>query len=179
VEEARGQRHVAILGALALLDPHRHAVGIDVGHLEGDRLADAQAGGVDGGEQQRMAWMRGRGKQPPHLFPAENLRQFLRLLREGDVKVGARMAERHVVEEAEGVGRLTARAPGELPLEDQVGEVRLDLVVRQLIRRAPVVLGQAHDGGDVRRVGAPGETTHGHVANHAGAELAHGDTSLT
>ena len=51
VEEARGQRHVAILGALALLDPHRHAVGIDVGHLEGDRLADAQPGGVDGGQQ--------------------------------------------------------------------------------------------------------------------------------
>jgi hypothetical protein len=121
-----------------------------------------------------MARMRRRGEQPPDLFTAQDLRQFLWLLRERHVKVGPRMAKGHVIEKPEGVGRLTARAPGQLPLEDQVGEVRLDLVVRELIRRSVVVLRQAHHGGDVRRVGAPRETTYGHVADHAGAELTHG-----
>jgi len=130
LEEARGERHVAIFGALAGLDADRHAVGVDVRHPERNRLAHAQPCAIDGGEQQPMTWMRGRGEQSPHLFPAQNLRQFLRLLREGDVEVGARMTERHVIEEPEGVGRLTARAPGHLPLQDQMGEVCLNLVVR-------------------------------------------------
>src|SRR3989449_290573 len=170
LKEPRGERHVAVLGALALRDPHGHAVGVNVPHLERDRLADAQACGIDGGEQKPMARMRRHRQQPPHLFPAQNLRQFLRLLREGHVKIGPRMAERHVIEESEGVGRLTARAPGQLPLVDQVGEIGLHLIAGDLVRRSPVVLCQSHDGGDVRRVGAPGEPTHGHVANHAVSE---------
>src|SRR5437764_875393 len=96
---ARGTRHVAMFGALAGLDADRHAVGVDVRHPERNRLAHAQPCAIDGGEQQPMTWMRGRGEQSPHLFPAQNLRQFLRLLREGDVEVGARMTERHVIEE--------------------------------------------------------------------------------
>jgi hypothetical protein len=174
LQEAGGERHVAVFGALALLDPDRHAVGVDVRHLERDCLADAEAGGIDGGQQESLARMRRHRQQVPHLFPAQDLRQSLRLLREGHVKVGPRMAERHVIEEPEGVRRLTARAPGELPLVDQVGEIRLHLVAGDLVRRSPVVLRQAHDGRDVRRVGAPREATHGHVADHPVSELAHG-----
>ena len=88
------------------------------------------------------------------------------------------MAQRHVIEEPEGVGRLTARAPGELALLDQVREVRLDFVVGDLVRGPAVVLRQADHGGDVRLVSARRETAHGQVADHAGTELAHGDTSL-
>jgi hypothetical protein len=113
---------------------NRHPVGVDVRHFEGDGLADTQAGGVDGGQQQPMAWMRRRGEQPAHLFPAQDLRQLLGLLGGGHVEVGARVAQRDVVEEAEGVRGLTARAPGQLALLNQVREVRLDLLVRELIR---------------------------------------------
>ena len=90
------------------------------------------------------------------------------------MKVGPRLAERHVIEESEGVGRLTARAPGQLPLVDQVGEIGLHLIAGDLVRRSPVVLRQSHHGGDIRRMSAPGETTHGHIANHSVSELAHG-----
>lgn len=79
LQQARGERRGAILGALALLDPDGHTVGVDVRHPERDGFADAQAGGVDGGQQQPMARMLGRGQQPPHLFPTQDLRQFLRL----------------------------------------------------------------------------------------------------
>jgi len=44
------------------------------------------------------------------------------------------MRERDVIEEAEGVGGLAARTPGELPLLDEVRQIRLHLVVGQLIR---------------------------------------------
>src|SRR4030095_11182588 len=79
-----------------------------------------------------------------------------------------------MVEEPEGGGRLTARAPGELALLNQVREVRLDFVVGDLVGRPAVVLRQADHGGDVRLVGAWGEAAHGHVADHAVSELAHG-----
>jgi hypothetical protein len=174
LQQPRGEGDVAVLGALALLDPHRHAIGIDVRHFEGDRLAHAQTRGVDGRQQEPMARMPRHGEQPPHFFPAQDLGQFLRLLRERDVKVCARVAERHVVEEAEGIGRLTARAPGELALLNQMGEVRLDFVAGDLVRGSAVVPRQADHRGDVRLVGARGETAHGQVADHAGAELAHG-----
>jgi hypothetical protein len=121
-----------------------------------------------------MARMQRHGEQPPHLFPAQDLRQFLRLLRERAVKLGSRMAQRHVVEEPEGVGRLAARAPGELALLNQVREVRLDFVVGDLVGRPAVVLRQADHGSDVRLVGAWGEAAHSHVADHAVSELAHG-----
>jgi len=173
-EEPRGERHVAVLGTLALLDPHRHTVGIDVRNLERDHLADAQARGVDGHQQEAMTRLGGDGKQPPHLFLAQDLGQFLRLLREGHVKRRPWVVQRHVIEEPEGVGRLTARAPGELALLNQVREVRLDFVVGDLVGRSAVVLRQPDHSSDVRLVGAWGEAAHGHVADHPVSELAHG-----
>jgi hypothetical protein len=43
----------------------------------------------------------------------------------------------------------------------------------RLIRWSAVVLGQPHDGGDGRLVGAPGKTPYGHVTDHPVAQLAH------
>ncbi len=140
----------------------------------GDRFAHAQTRGVDGRQQEPMARMRGHREQPPDFLAAQDLGQFLRLLREGDVEVGPRMAQRHMVEKAEGVGRLTTRAPRQLSFLDQVGEIGLHLVAGDLVRRSPVVLRQSHDGGDVRLVSAGGEAAHGHVADHAVSERAHG-----
>src|SRR5438132_9382703 len=71
------------------------------------------------------------------------------------------------------MGRLATRAPRELAFLNQVGEIGLDLLIGELIRRAFVVLGQLHDLADVRLVGAGGEATHRHVADHAGPKLAH------
>jgi len=86
----------------------------------------------------------------------------------------ALVAEGDVVEEAKGVRGLTATAPGELAVLVQMREVGLDLVVGELVGGAPIVFGQSHDGPDVGLVGARGEPAQRHVADHAGAELAHG-----
>ena len=53
-EQAIGEGDVAILAAFPLLHADAQPLGIDVGDLEGDDLADAQAGGVGGGEQEAM-----------------------------------------------------------------------------------------------------------------------------
>jgi hypothetical protein len=41
LEQPRGERHVPVLGALALADMDGQAVGVKVGDLEGDDLTDA------------------------------------------------------------------------------------------------------------------------------------------
>jgi hypothetical protein len=173
VQQALGERHVPIFHPLALLDADSHAVGVEIRDFEGDYLADPQAGGVGRGEQEAMPSMRARLEQAPDFLAAEDLRQLLRLLGSRDLEVRARVAQRHVVEKAEGVGGLTTRAPRELALLDQVGEIGLDLVVGELIRRPLVVLRQLHHLADVRLVGAGREAAQRHVADHAGTKLAH------
>jgi hypothetical protein len=174
LEQPLGERDVAVLRALALRDPDRHAVDVDVRDLEGDRLADAKTRGVDDGQDEPMTRMRRRGEQPPHFLAAEDLGELLGLLGQRDHELGPRAAERDVVQEAEGVGSLATRAPGELAIVDQVREVRLDFVVGDLVRRPAIVLRQPDHGGDVRLVGPRRESANGHVAHHAGPELGHG-----
>ena len=160
-EQARGQGHVAVPGPLALLDAHGHPVGVEIGDLEVDQLAHPQAGGIGGGEQEAVADARAGVEQAPDLLAAEDLGELLGLPGGRDDEVRAIVTKGDVVEEAEGVSRLVTRAPGQLALLEQVGEVVLDLVGGELIRRAFVVLRQVHHGGDVGRVGARGEATDG------------------
>ena len=54
-EQAVGEGHVAILAALAGLHPDRHALAVEVGDREGDHLADAEADGICGGEQEEQS----------------------------------------------------------------------------------------------------------------------------
>jgi len=44
-------RHKAVLGAFAQVDVEHHALAVDVGDLEGERLGQAQAAGIDGREE--------------------------------------------------------------------------------------------------------------------------------
>jgi hypothetical protein len=173
MQQTLGQRHVPILHPLALLDADGHAVGIEIRDPERDDFADAQAGGIGRGQQEAMPGVRAGLEQTPDFLPAEDLRQALGLLGRGDVELRARVAQRHVVEEAEGVGGLTARAPRELALLEQVGEIGLNLVVGQLIRRSLVVPRPLHHLADVRLVGAGRQAAHRHVTDHAGPKLAH------
>ncbi len=160
-----------------MLDANGHTVGSEIRDLQRDHLADPQTGGVGRREQEAVPGVRAGIEQAPDFLAAEDLRQLLRLLGGGDVEVDLRVAERHMVEEPEGVRRLAARAPGQLALLDQVSEVDLHLVVGELIRRPLVVLRQLHHLADVGLVGAARETAQRHVADHAGTKLAHGNTS--
>jgi hypothetical protein len=48
LEQLRRQHGIAVLAALALLDPQQHALGIDIADLERDDLEDAQSGATCG-----------------------------------------------------------------------------------------------------------------------------------
>ncbi len=110
-----GERHVAILGRPCPGDVDGHAVGVEVGDLEGDDLADAEATGVGGREQQAMPGVGAGAQQAPDLLAAEDVGQLLRLLGRGDVERRLLAPERHVVEKPERVRGLGARAPRPLP----------------------------------------------------------------
>ena len=55
----------------------------------------------------------------------------------------------------------------------QMDEIRLDLALREPIRRPPVELGQTDDGSGVRLSRALGQTPHHHVVVHSISKLAH------
>src|SRR5258705_369330 len=55
VAQGLGQRHQAILAALALADTQHAAVEVEVAWPQADDLGDAQAGGVSQTEQQAIA----------------------------------------------------------------------------------------------------------------------------
>jgi len=82
-------------------------------------------------------------------------------------------AERRVVEEAQAIGDEAARIPRELALLRQMNEIRLDLALRELIRRPPVELGQTDDRGGVRLLCPLGKTPHDQVVVHSISKLAH------
>ena len=50
LKQLRRQHGIAVLAALALLDPQQHALGVDVADPERDHLGDAQPGAVGGSE---------------------------------------------------------------------------------------------------------------------------------
>jgi len=50
VKGGLGQRHIAILGALAVVDMDHHAAAVDIGDFEMESFKKSEAAGVDGGE---------------------------------------------------------------------------------------------------------------------------------
>ena len=71
-EQARGQHRVAVSPALAALDAQQHALAVDVAHLEGRDLGDAQARAVSD-RQCRLVLQTGCGlKQSLHLLEAQH-----------------------------------------------------------------------------------------------------------
>ena len=83
------------------------------------------------------------------------------------------MPEDFIVEKAKRHRRLAACAPGELALLNEVCEIGLNLVVRDLVGCAFVVAHQSHHVADVRLVRPRGKSAKDHLADHALAELAH------
>jgi hypothetical protein len=141
-EQVLAEGDVAILGARALLDPDGHAVEIEVGDLEGDDFAGAQAGGVGGGEDEAVRGERAGVEEPPDLGAAEDLGEALGLAGCRDDEGALVAAEDDVREEAEGVGSHRAGAPRQPAALDEMGEIGLDLVVGEIGGGASVVPGE-------------------------------------
>ena len=108
-----------------------------------------------------------------HLFPAQDLGQQGRGLGARDGEVHPLAPERGVVEEAQAVDDEAARVPRELARLGQMHEVRLDLALREPIRRPVIELGQTGDGGQVGLARALGQAAHDHVVVHSISKCAH------
>src|SRR6201998_742125 len=79
LEQDGRENAVAILLALALLDPDDHPVTIDIGELERYALRGSQTGGISQAEDRPVLDIRRRGEQPTDLLRAENNGQAARL----------------------------------------------------------------------------------------------------
>ena len=75
-EQLRRQHDVAVLAALALLDPDDHPAAVDVGDLQADHLRHAQSGGI--GRRQRGAALQAwnRFQEAHDLVGAQHHRQL-------------------------------------------------------------------------------------------------------
>src|SRR5246500_5163816 len=79
LEQDGRENDVAILLALALLDPDDHSVTIDIGELERYDLRGSQAGGISQAQDRPVLDVRCRGEQPTDLLRAQNNGQAARL----------------------------------------------------------------------------------------------------
>ena len=75
LEGGKGERDVAILGALPPVDMDHHAGGIDIGDFEVETFMESQAAGIDGGEIGVILEGFDLGKNGSDFFDAENGRE--------------------------------------------------------------------------------------------------------
>lgn len=72
-----GQRDIAVLGALAVVNMEEHAGTIHMHHPEVDAFLQPQTAGIDGGKAGTIAVQADQIENPAHLFDAEDDRQLL------------------------------------------------------------------------------------------------------
>ena len=83
-EQLRRQHDVAVLAALAVLDPDQHAAAVDIGDLEANHLGHPQPGGVGGRQRGAGLQARHRLEKAHDLISAQHHRQLARLAGVGD-----------------------------------------------------------------------------------------------
>ena len=96
---------MAVLAALALLDPDQHARAIDVAHLERDDLGDPQSGAVGRAQRGPVLRPRCRFEHSRYLLEVEHQRQRARLADERETAGEIGPVQRHGEEEAQRCNR--------------------------------------------------------------------------
>ncbi len=167
--EQRGrQHHVAVLAALALLDPNDHARAVDIGDLERDHLGGAQARAI--GDAQRRpileAWR--SFQEARHFLRAQNRRQLARLADEGHVRRDVFASKRHREEEAQRRHR-RVQAGSRDAARRQMQLIAPQILRARLVRRAAKENGEVPDGADVGCLGPRRESADRHIFDHAPA----------
>jgi len=173
VQELRREHGVAILLALALLDPQEHARRIDVTGPEVDDLRGAQAGAV--GHRHRRLGLRPRSgfQEGLDLSRRQHRRQLLRLARHDQApgKVGA--VEGDAEEEAQRRDR-AVEARRLHPLLALVQLPAAQVVRRRRVGRAAEEGGEHPHAAHVLVLRPRAEAAHGHVLDHPRTQRARG-----
>jgi hypothetical protein len=173
VERGVGQRHVAILAALAM-DVEQLAIAVDVRDLEAGAFHQTESAGVDGGEADAVDGDPDHAENAPDLVAAQHHGELLLALGSRHVEDGPWARERLLVEEldpAEGDG---VGAAGDLLDGGQVEQVLAHVLLAQQIWRRPMESGELGDGADVGLHGAVGQAAQLEILDHALAQGRHG-----
>lgn len=112
-QQLRRQHGIAVLGALALLDPDHHPAAVDIADLQPRRLRGSQPGGIRRGQRRAALKARHRLKKADNLVRTQNQWQLTRLARMGDALRQLAPPQRHPVEEAQRTDDLIERRPGD------------------------------------------------------------------
>jgi len=129
LEGACGQRHVAILIALATADVQEHALGINIADLEAQPFAQAQAAGVNEQQADVLIWRGHRGEHAADFGGGEHHRQFeLGIGPDQCHLVGPDALEGFFPEELEGANDLGAGLAGDLLVRLEMDAILAELL---------------------------------------------------
>jgi hypothetical protein len=134
-QQLRREHDVAILAALALLDPDHHSLAVDVGDLEKNDFQHAQSGGINRGQRGAAFEARDRLQEADDLVSTQLDRQLARLPRIGDALRQGVLTERHAIEEPQRADDLVQRRPRD-PRRNQMNLEGVDIFQAKTIRRA-------------------------------------------
>jgi len=166
LQQPRRQHHVAVLAALALIDPKHHALAVDVGDLQVRGLGYPQPRCIGRHQNGPMLQAVDRLEEVHHLLGAEDHRQLERLLGHRDLVRRPGPLERHLVQEAQGRDGNADAARRELAVFDEMNLVLADLLRAQLVRPAIEVTSERRDLLQVRLLRVLGEVANAHVFEH-------------
>jgi len=152
LQQASGQRHTAILVALAAAHPEQAACAVEVGDTHTQDLAQPQATTIGQTQHEPLARLAHGGQQAADFLGTEDDGQFLRLAGEGKVRHELATPQDVGIEEAQGTGGLVEGTPGDL-LVDEMQLEGSQLVGTGLIRGAA---GEAHQAKHAGKVGFEG-----------------------
>ena len=169
----RREHDIAVPLALALFDPQRHALAVDVRHLQGHDLGDAQARAI-GDAERGLVLQAGRGfEQEGHLFLAQHHRRPARLMHASEMAGEFRPFERDVEEEPQrGDGGVDGRRADLL-----LGHMQLiepDVLSRGGVRRTAEKDREVPHVAEIILLNLLLEAARGHVLDHALAQRAVG-----
>ena len=136
-------------------------------------FVQSQARGIGREKHRAMLRIRRVRDHVLDLFAAQNRGQRLPLPRRRDRERRAVALQRRVIEEPQPVRHDIAGTPGPLTISQQMDEIGLHLVVRDLIGRPPIEPGESRHRPQIRFARAVGEPTRHHVVLHPSAQLGH------
>ena len=167
LQQAAGEHGISVLLAFALPDPDQHALGIDIAHVQGHHLGDAQAGAVGGHQRGAIANGRDMLEELGYFDLAEDYRQFVwhagarqHIFRPGRFQSHVVEKFRRRYELVDGLGRQAAL----------VGQVQLifpDLFQAEMFRAGLVESGQTGNVMHVVSLRLRAEVAQLHVFEHA------------
>lgn len=152
-----------------MLDPDQVPLGVDITDAQVHHFTDAQPAAIRRHQQRPLPQRGGTGQQARHLLAAEDLRELLDALGQGQRK--GRAFQRDRVEKPQPEDGAPYAVGSQGALLDQVAEVALNLLRTQCLGPLVVVLRQPLHGGQIRLLGARGHPPHDQSVLHPFASL--------